>query len=316
VARIFIVGATGVLGRRLVRDFRATGHEVAALARSERNVKDLELWGATPRAGDVFDVDSLAAAMGDADVVIHAATSFRGVRRLNPRTLETNNRLRIEGTRNVLEAAKAVGVSHVLKESIVWVARPDDGSPFDEASPANPDAVTRSAFEAETMTAAAASADLRTTRLRLGFLYAHDSEQTRAFAQGLARGRMGTLGRGDAPWAMLHADDASSAFVAAVERQAVGLWHIVDDRPITSFEVLSQMAQALGAKAPKRLPRWLARLAVGSGAVEFFTNPMSTSSAPFQKATGWRPRHPSFQEGLQELLERWSEDGFLKTLKA
>lgn len=299
--RVAIAGATGALGRPLVRALHARGHEVVGLARSDANVAELRALGAEPRRVDLFDAASLAPALRGADAVVRAATHIPRRGKGTADDWAQNDRLRRDATRALLEAARRADVPAYLQESIVWLARPDDGAPFDERSPPRPDAVTRSAFDAERLAAEAAQHGVRAATLRLGWLYGAHTAHTRQLAEGLARRRQPIPGDGAAPLAFLHADDAAGAFAAALERRAEGVFHAVDDGPTPLADFLRAFASALGAPPPRRVPMLLARLAVGGWLTRFLTTPMRTSHDALTRATGWRPRYGRVEDGLAQV---------------
>jgi len=154
--RVFIAGATGVLGRRMVRQFTEKGHSVVGLARDEKGKQTIQKLGGESVVADIFDADSTAAAVGQADVVIHAATSIPAKVSSGPADWELNDRLRREGTQALTEAAAKLGAKTYIQQSVVWVARPADDSFFDEKTAVEqPDELYRSAFDGEQIARAA-----------------------------------------------------------------------------------------------------------------------------------------------------------------
>jgi nucleoside-diphosphate-sugar epimerase len=307
--RIAIAGATGVLGRRMVRQFIERGHGVVGLARDEKGRQTIERLGGEAVVGDIFDAGSLAAAFGRADVVTHAATSI-------PTKVtggwELNDRLRREGTRALTEAAARVGAQTYVQQSIVWVARPADDSFFEEKTAVKePGEVYRSAFDGERIAAEAGGRHgFGVAVLRCGGFYAPDAQHTRLLARGLLKRRLPLVGSGEAVSANLHADDAASAFVAAAEAGRSGLWHVTDDEPATVREMLFEFSRELGAPPPRRVPLWLARLFLPKAVVEFFTRSTRTSNRLFREEVGWSPRFPSFKDGLRDVVAAWRAEGF------
>ena len=310
--RVFIAGATGVLGRRMVRQLAEKDHHVTGLARDEKGIQAIQKAGGEAAVGDIFDADSLAAAVKRADVVIHAATAIPAKVSSNRADWELNDRLRREGTRALTEAAAKLGAQVYIQQSVVWVARPADDSFFDEKTPVErPGEVYRSAFDGERIASAAGEKyGFNVAVLRCGGFYASDARHTRTFAEGLLKRRLPIIGAGEAVSANIHADDAASAFVAAAEAGRRGLWHVTDDEPTTIKEMLSEFARRLDAPAPRRIPVWLARLFVWRGVVEFFTRSTRTSNRRFREETGWSPRFPSFRAGLGEVVATWHTEGF------
>jgi nucleoside-diphosphate-sugar epimerase len=310
--RVFIQGATGVLGRGLVRHFTARGHEAVGLTRDERGDRVVRELGGVPRRADVFDRDSLARAAEGAAAVVHAATSIPTKRKPSAADWEANDRLRRDGTRELAAAAALVGARIYLQQSIVWVARPDDNSFFDERSEPRPDRITASALDAERIAREAAAArGFEAAVLRCGVFYGADAAHTREFAEGLRRRALPIVGSGEAELSFLHAEDAAAAFVAAAEAGRGGLWHVVDDRPTPIGEFLGGLAARIGARPPRHVPAWLARIVAGSYTTDFVTRPMRTSNALFKRDVGWSPAYPTVDEGLDQVVAEWAEGGRL-----
>ncbi len=311
--RVFIAGATGVLGRGLIRQFREQGHEVVGLVRRPEGERLIRSLGGDPRRADLFDAAALARAAEGAEVVIHAATSIPLRTRPRPEDWASNDRIRREGTRALTMAAARVGAKLYLQQSITWVARPPDGSAFDEGSPPHPDAVTQSALDGEGIAAKAGQrSGLTIGILRCGWFYGPDTAHTRMLAEGLQRRRLPIVGTGEAIWACLHTEDAAGAFVAAAVSGEGGLWHVVDDRPVMARDFLAGFARRLGAPPPRRVPVWLARLVAGRYAVRFLTSSTRTSNARIRRDLGWSPRFPSYEEGLDQVVATWRERGLDK----
>ena len=305
--RVFIAGATGVLGRRVVRQLTERGHKVVGLARDEKGRQTIERLGGEAVVADIFDAGSLAAAFGKADVIIHAATSIPTDVSGGRAAWELNDRLRREGTRALVEAAARVGAKTYVQQSVVWVARPADDSFFEEKTEVGvPGELYASAFDGERIAREAGERHgFNVAVLRCGGFYAPDAQHTRLFARGLLKRRLPLIGAGEAVSANLHADDAAGAFVAAAEAGRSGLWHVTDDEPTTIREMLLEFARELGAPRPRRLPLWLARLFVPGTVLDFFTRSTRTSNRLFREEVGWSPRFPSFKVGLKDVLRTW-----------
>lgn len=300
--RVFIAGATGVLGRRLVRMLAERGHDIVALSRHEAGDQLVRQAGGRPVRGDIFDTEALARIGDGADVVVHAATAIPLRRRTRASDWRENDRIRRQGTAALAGAAAAIGASLYLQQSIVWLARPDDGSFFDEEFPPNPDATTRSALDGEEIAMETGErGGFRVAVLRCGMFYAADAAHTRAMARGLRGRRLPIPGRGAAQWSMIHADDAAAAFLAAMETAHSGLWHIVDDRPVPVADFLTIFAAELHAPAPFHIPIWLTRLIAGGNTTRMLTTSTLTASARFRRDTGWAPRYPTVREGLKQV---------------
>ncbi|WP_115865654.1 NAD-dependent epimerase/dehydratase family protein [Halorussus litoreus] len=327
---VFVAGATGVLGRRLVAELAERGHEVIGLTRDDSGDELVRSRGGLPRRGDVLDRDSLRDACVDhgvdsgngIDAVVHAATAIPTAQKPTADEWEQNGRVRREGARNLTAVAAEADADRFVQASVVWVARQPDGSAFDESADPHPDRTTRSALDAERIAREAGGATggeesgFDSVILRCGFFYSHDSAHTRTFGEQLLAGKLpilggGLLGRSDAELSLLHADDAATAFAAAVEGDAAGLYHVVDDEPVTTAKLLRSFAERLGASEPRRIPGWLAKYLAGEDTVRLLTNSMPTSAERFRRDFDWEPEHPTYREGLDAVVERWTADGTL-----
>lgn len=318
--KVFIAGSTGVLGKRLVNRFVDAGHRVIGLTRDEEGDRVVEGRGGEPRRGDILDEKSLQEAVDDVDVVIHAATAIPVDVKVKREDWELNDRVRREGTRNLVEVAGEVGATQYLQQSITWVVRNDDGSVFDETSEPNTDYVTQSALDAEQIAKEGGDQHgFSVGVLRCGSFYSADSDHTRLMGRLLLDGRLpviggGVLGRRDAAVSFLHVDDAAHAFLAVADKGASGLWHVVDEEPVTYNEFITELAERLGASPPRRIPAWLARFFVGSYNAKFFSTPIPTTNERFKEELGWEPEYPSVREGLDEVVNEWVEEGTLRSV--
>lgn len=310
--KVFVAGATGVLGRRTVRDLVARGHAVTALARKPENEAPIRALGAEPQRADLLDADSLVRAAGGADVVVRAATAIPPGVRWRASDWATNDRIRRDGTRALSACAGRIHAKLYVQEGIVWVATPADGSSFDETSPVRPRLWYGSAIDSERIAReAGAAGGFEVATLRFGGFYSADSAQTRFMGERLVRRRLPIVGRGDAVWSNIHLDDAAAAMVAAVEGMRSGLWHVVDDHPTTTADFFRTFARLLNAPGPRSIPAWIARLFVGGAATAFLTSSTRTSNAKISRDLGWRPKYPTHLEGLNEIVAAWRGEGFL-----
>jgi nucleoside-diphosphate-sugar epimerase len=314
---VFVTGATGVLGRRLVERLADRDHEVVGLARDDEGATLVEDRGGTPRRGDVLEPEALARAVDDdVEVAVHAATSFPVKTKPTEADWERNDAVRLNGMRTLLSAVD--DVDRVLVPSIVMVARQPDGSRFDETADRHPDRATRSAAAVEDLLEERARADgFDATILRCGLFYAPDAGQTRLWGEQLLAGDLpvvggGLLGRRDAELSLVHADDAARAFADAVDAGAAGLFHVVDDEPATGASLFRTFADLLEAPDPGRIPGWLARLFVGTVGANAFTTPTRTTNERFREAVGWEPAYPTYREGLRQVVETWAADGTIE----
>lgn len=291
------------------------------LVRDDEGGTLVEERGGTARYGDVLEPDTLGPATAGVDVVVAAQTALPVKDKPTDADWARNDRVRVEGTRNLVAAAGG-GVERFLVPSVVWVARQPDGSSFDEDATRHPDRATQSAADLEDVVQdAAATHGFDATVLRLGFLYAPDAGHTHQMGEGLLSGDLpvvgaGPLGRRDAELSLLHADDAAEAFVAAIEEGATGRYHVVDDEPVTVADFFGAFAAELGVPGPGRLPGWLARLFVGREQANLLTKPFPTDADRFRRDVGWAPSFPTYREGLEGVVETWLADGTVRETEA
>lgn len=309
--QVFVAGATGVLGRRLVARLAENGHDVTGLTRDDAGDRAVESRGGTPVRGDVTD-PSVRDCVGDADCVVHAATAVP-VGKASAADWERDTEVRREGARHLAAAAAERGARYV-GQSITWVARPDGGGAFGPDDPPNPTRSTRASAEAERV---ASERHPDPVLLRCGWFYGPESAQTRMLGERLLAGRMpvlgtGWLGRGSATLSFLHTEDAARAFAAAVEGDATGTFHVVDDEPATLDAFLRALAAELDAPDPRRLPGWLLRPVVGTDAVRMLTTDAVTANDRFRGAFDWAPEYPDHEAGLAQVAAAWREDGTLE----
>lgn len=310
--QVTVTGATGVIGRRLIQRFTDAGHDVVGLVRDEGDRELVTDRGGQAVVGDVLEPVTLESAVDDAEVIVHAATSIPTDDAPDRKDWAHNARVRVDGARHVLDAA-GDRLERLLVPSVVWVARQPDGSPFDESSPRHPDIATQSAADLEELVD---EADVASTVLRLGFLYAPDAAHTRDWGRRLLDRDLpvvgtGLLGRGETALSMLHADDAADAFVAALDAEVEGVYHVVDDQPVTTATLFGHFAEILSAPSPRRFPGWLARWFLGDAVYRTLTVSMPTNNDRFAAATGWSPAYPSIDDGLAQVVETWRDTGIL-----
>jgi nucleoside-diphosphate-sugar epimerase len=310
--KVLVAGATGVIGRRLVPQLLAAGHEVTALVRSPQSARAAETLGAKPVHADALDADACARAVGEAapEVVIHQLTALP--RRIDPRRIERdfvlNDRLRGEGTRNLVAAARACGARRVIAQSIAFMYAPgppgtihreSDALISDEQAPKSFSRTARAVRELESSVLGAGG-----VVLRYGYFYGPGSAiaPDGSMGEDVARRRFPIVGDGAGVWSFVHVDDAASAAVAALERGSSGAYNVVDDEPARVSDWLPAFAQAVGARRPRRVPVFLARLAAGSYGVAAMTRAQGASNELAKAELGWTPAHPSWREGFGSAL--------------
>src|SRR5712691_2688564 len=309
--RVFVAGATGVLGRRIVQRFAAHGHPVVGLVRSEDGEKAVRSAGGEPRRASLFDVKALTEAARGSDVVVHAVTAIPTKIRTTAKDWATNDRIRREGTRALTAAAGNVGAGAYLQQSVVWAVRGPEGKPFDEDAPPSGDPILASSLDGERIALdAGREHGFRAGVLRLGGFYSADGWHTRILGESLSRGRPVIVEQGDAVWSLIHSDDAASSFVAAAEKPTTGVWHVVDDQPVAMSEYLTAMAARLSTRSPRHMRRWLARLFLGRYTADLLTSSFPSGNDRFRAAFSWRPSFPTYAEGLDEIVAAWRAEGF------
>ncbi|WP_152186392.1 NAD-dependent epimerase/dehydratase family protein [Segeticoccus rhizosphaerae] len=305
--RILVAGATGAIGRQLVPRLVTAGHEVHGMTRSESKQDLLRGLGAVPVVADALDPDQVAEAVGRArpEVIVHELTAIGGLDlRQMDRSFAATNRLRTEGTDNLLSAGQAVGVRRFVAQSY-FAAYARTGGPVKNEE----DAVDPSPAREMRETVAAilhleeAVLGAQWTQgivLRYGGFYgpgtslAPGGDQTEM----VRKRRFPLVGDGAGVWSFIHVADAADATAAAVERGTRGIYNIVDDEPAPVAEWLPALAQTLGAKAPMRVPRFVGRLFAGETGVVMMTELRGASNAKAKRELVWRPAHPSWRQGF------------------
>jgi nucleoside-diphosphate-sugar epimerase len=302
--RVLVAGGTGVIGRRLVPELVAGGHHVTATTTSAAKVRLLEQLGAEGTVMDGLDVASVGDAVAAArpDAIVHQMTGLSVAHAGKPnlrradRFFATTNRLRSEGADHLLAAAEATGVSHVVAQGHAsmngirkggWVKTEEDPLEVLEG--------TKAINHLEDVVVRAGGAVLR-----YGGFYGPGANDDQVK---LVQKRLFPLvggGTGHVSW--VHVDDAASATVLAVEQKAKGVFNIVDDEPAPVREWLPYLAECAGAKPPRRVPAWLARLLAGEMVVGMMTEGRGFSNAKAKRELGWELRYPSWRQGFKEDL--------------
>ncbi|GAB3652488.1 NAD(P)-dependent oxidoreductase [Actinocorallia lasiicapitis] len=308
--RVFVAGGTGVLGRRLVPQLVARGHQVTATTTSAAKLDELAKLGADGVVMDGLDPLSVGEAVAAArpDAIVHQMTAI-SVRHAGKADLKHmdrwfagTNRLRTEGTDHLLAAAEATGVTNVIAQSYGgWNGLREGGFVKTEQDPLDP------------MTGTAAAPGMAALRhveeavvraggaaLRYGWFYGPGA--TDDLVEPVRKRQFPIVGGGTGHTSWIHLDDAASATVLAVEQQAKGVFAIVDDDPAPVAEWLPHLAACAGAKPPLRVPVWLARPLAGQVAVLMMTEGRAFSNARAKTELGWTPAHPSWRQGFQREL--------------
>ena len=309
--KVFVAGATGALGRVLVPQLVAGGHEVVGMTRTPSRKDLLRDLGARPVVADALDPDGVARAVAEAEpeVIVHQLTALS--RSIDMRHLERDfaetNRLRTEGTDHLLAAGRAVGVRRFVAQSFAgWPSARTGGPVKTEADPLDPapPAGLRAMLDAlrhleEAVTGAGWTEGVV---LRYGGFYGPGtsfSVKPEGEHVALIRKRKFPLvGNGAGMWSFIHIEDAATATVAAIERGERGIYNVVDDEPAPVSVWLPVAAETLGAKPPRRLPRWLGRIAAGEAATVMMTEVRGASNDKAKRELGWSPRYRTWREGF------------------
>jgi len=311
--RVFVAGASGALGRRLVPALVRAGHVVVGMTRSLSKAGTIRAAGAEPVVADALDEDAVVAAVQRArpEAVIHQLTAIPP--RINLRAFERDfaltNRLRTEGTRHLVAAARASGARRLVAQSFAgWPYACDGARVKIEEDPLdpNPPRALRSALEAirELETTVLTTPAPEGVVLRYGVFYGPGTSlgEGGSIVEDVRRRRIPVVGSGAGVWSFVHVDDASAATLAAIEHGAPGTYNVVDDDPAPVAEWLPWLAAVLGAKPPQRIPTFLARLALGELGVTLMTRVCGASNAKARRELGWRPAYVSWRHGFAEGL--------------
>ena len=300
---VFVTGATGVLGRATVPQLLASGYTVRALSRGEANDAAIRALGAAPVRAELFDPESLSRALTGTDAVVHLATRIPPSSDMRRRSAWVeNDRIRAEGTKNLVDAALAAGAQVFVYPSFAFVY-PDRGDAWIDAASTSVDPInilhSTIAAEREVSRFAASSdpSERRGISLRLGGLYGSDLPSTREELRLASRGISIFGGVPEAFTPALWIDDAASALLAALDRAASGLYDVVDDEPVRQRQLKTALAVAAGRRRLLSVPAWLMRMIAGP-AGEVFTRSLRISNRRFREATGWAPAMRNAVEGI------------------
>jgi nucleoside-diphosphate-sugar epimerase len=318
--KVFVAGATGALGRQLVPQLVARGHEVVGMTRSASKQDLVRSLGARPVVADALDPDAVARAVAstEPEVIVHQLTALSGklsardMRRPDRAPAPTmTNRLRTEATDHLLAAGRAVGARRFVAQSIAAFRFARAGGPVQtEADPLdpNPPAALRAAQAAilhleQAVTTIEWGDGLA---LRYGAFYGPGTGISLAadavMAAPVRKRRFPIVGDGGGIWSHVHIEDAATATAVAVERGQPGIYNVVDDDPAPVREWLPVLASALDAKPPRRVPRWLGRLAAGETATVMMTDVRGASNEKAKRELGWKPRYASWRQGFAQGL--------------
>ena len=319
--KVFVAGGSGAMGRRLVPRLVAEGYEVAAMTRDAGKALWLSAVGAQPVIVDALDQAAVRAAVVGArpEVVIHQLTALSGMGSFKQfdREFALTNRLRTEGTDYLIEGARLAGVRRFIAQSYGnWnYARTGTGlkteqDPFDSAPPANQKQSLAAIRYVES--AVAGAEGIEGIALRYGNFYGPGTglAMDGAIVAQVRKRRLPIVGDGSGVWSFVHMDDAAAAAIAAIGQGGPGVYNVADDEPLPVSVWLPLLADAVGAKPPRRVPVWLGRLAAGEVGVSMMTQIRGTSNAKAKAELGWAPRYRTCREGFRDGLGEVPVPGF------
>lgn len=307
--KVFVVGASGAIGSRLVPQLVEHGHDVIGTARSPERADRVRSLGAEAVTLDLLDGRAVREAVSAArpDVIVHEATALSNLDiRHFADSFAVTNRLRTEGTEHLLAAARDSGVERFVAQSYAgWAYARAGGPPATEDDSWDPDPPaelvgTYEAIREQERDVLAFGGIV----LRYGAFYGpgtsldRDGEQTEA----IRKRQFPLVGDAGGVWSFIHVDDAAAATVAAIERGRPGIYNVVDDDPAPVREWLPYLAELAGAKPPRRVPTWLAKRLVGEHGVALLTQTRGYSNAKAKRELGWRPEYASWREGFRAVL--------------
>ena len=299
--RVFVAGASGAIGARLVPQLIDRGHEVVGTARSPSKAQHLRSLGAEQIVLDLLDPRAVRKAVLDTkpDAIIHQATALTGLSDFKhfDQSFAPTNRLRTEGTDALLAAAREARVGRFVAQSYACHRYARQGGPVKtEQDPLDPAPV--SAMH-QTLAAMGhldqAVVDAGGIALRYGNFYGDPND---ALVEAVRTRKFPIVGSGGGIWSFIHLDDAAAATVLALDHDGPGIYNVVDDEPAPTSEWLPALARIVGAKPPQRFPRLLARLFAGEAPVVMGTQSRGASNAKAKLQLGWTLRYPSWRQGF------------------
>jgi nucleoside-diphosphate-sugar epimerase len=311
VMRIFVAGATGAIGKRLIPMLVERGHEVTGMTRSEAKADLIRSMGARPAMADALDADAVGRVVAEAEpeVVVHQLTALSdmdGDMRHFERAFEGTNRLRTEGIDILLAAARAVDAGRFVAQSYAgWPYARVGGWIKTEDDPLDPDPfpAMRSTLAAirHVERAVTEAEGIEGIALRYGGFYGPGTSLSEGgvHLEAVRQRKFPVVGNGAGLWSFLHIDDAATATVAAIEHGRRGVYNVVDDEPAPTAEWVPVLADIVGAKPPRHAPKWLARLLAGKAGVAMMTEGRGASNAKARRELGWEPRWPTWRQGFR-----------------
>ena len=309
--KLFISGATGVLGKRVVNLLVGNNYNVVGLSRSKANTDWLTQKGVEARKGDLFNQEQMCELSSDCDGILHLATAIPTKSRTTSADWATNDRIRREGTQNLVEAACRNQAKLFVQQSVTFIYGDRHGEWVDEKVDISPkqSSILQSAVDMEKIIQTAAREKaLPATILRFGMFYSFDAVHTRSMFELLQKRRFPVIGDGTNYWNMINVDDAARAIFMVVEdhdKAVSKTFNVCDDEPVVMRELLYYLAQKLNAKHPIALPKPLAKLLIGGDTVSYLTASVRCQNSLIKEELGWQPRYPNYRDGFRTELEKW-----------
>lgn len=315
--KLFIIGATGVLGKRVIKNLVET-HEIHCLVRSDSKKQEVEKLGAIGHVGDLYDKISVVELTKDIDGLLHLATSIPQKEKTKPNDWTENNRLRTEAVSILIEAVKINGIQFYIHNDVLFSYGQRKGEWVDESVPLTRPMpsyykmsdewryVLESAIEGEELLHKEIMNGFSAIILRFGMFYSSDSYNTLQILDMVKKGKFPIIGDGSSYVNFIHVDDAAQAVTKTVANYdaIIGMtFNISDDTPATYDEVLPFIAKKLNVKKPRKVPPFLAKLVAGKYTVNLVLSSFRNKNDSFKEKTGWKPFYPSYKEGFEQILE-------------
>jgi 2-alkyl-3-oxoalkanoate reductase len=307
--KVFVAGASGAVGRPLVRELIERGHGVVAMTSSESKVPELEELGASAVVGDVFDAEAMVELVRSAEPegVVNVASKWSG----NPSRISQvapANAIREQGARNMVAAAVAAGARRYVNESMMFVyGYGDRGAPATENDP--PAHVDSAGLQRviDAIVAAEAAVREQTERgsiegacVRFGLFHGRQAPSTKLMFDLVRKRRLPLVGSGGTVRSWIDLEDAARAVADVLERAPAGaIYNVVDDEPVTMRDYIGEIVRLTDAKPPRRMPHWLIKLGASYVAAAFGGGRLPVSNAKLKDELGWSPRYPTYREALE-----------------
>lgn len=312
--KIFIAGATGIIGKRVCTQLIKKGHEVVGLSRSDKNDEQLKALGVEAKRADLFNLKSLYEASMGCDGIIHLASSIPTKNRPSKRDWKMNNMIKWEGTQNLIEAVFRHKSKFYIQQSNTFLY----GSSEDEVDeftylPHDVLSFHKSAQQLEWIVQDAIKDHrLPGIVLRLGGVYSEEDHHTTSLYKMMKSGKFMSIGEDKQYWSLIHADDAASAFVCAVEKHedCIGKYYnVVDDEPVVARKLHEYMWEQFGnTKKLGKMAPFLAKLLLGKEMVTFFKYNCKVKNNRIKTELGWEPKYKTYREGFKAAIENWKKD--------